>query len=166
MASPNTNPVRKHFTMTIKDFYGSYKKHKKASNEEPQDYKTYRKAMEDFFTEVSKKIIYENFTFMMPYSLGTVVVKAFKNPFKDRYIDWKTTKEVGKIVRHLNTHSFGYYFGIVWDKSYVRFRNNAYYTFTARKSDKATRNGIGKKALSKHIRELAKDPTKRAYIKI
>lgn len=164
-----TTPTKKHFTYTIKDFYRTYKDHKKNDNISLKDiieYKKYRGIIEDFFESVSKKIIYDNFNFMMPYSLGTVGVKAFKNNLDNLKIDWSKSKEVGKIVKHLNIHTYGYYFSIVWDKSYVRFRNNTYYNFCVSSSRKAAGLGIGKKGLSEHIKKLSKDPNKRSYIKI
>lgn len=165
-----TNPQKKHYTMTLKDFYKEFKRELRVEKEELKySYARYREIMEDFFMECFKRMIHENFLFMMPYSLGTIAVKSFngnRTNLKKRKIDWKKTKEYGTIVRHLNTHTFGYYFGIMWDKSYVRFRNNAYYVFRATSSDYATRNGVGKKALSKHIRNIANDPNAKSYIKI
>lgn len=156
-----TNPVKKHYTMTIKDFYREYRK---AGGQ--LEYKLYRKIVEKFFLEISRKIIYENMIFMMPYSLGSVFVKSRKTNYKNARIDWGKTREQGKIVKCLNNHTYGYYFGITWDKSYVRFRNNSMYSFCATSSKKATRLGIGKKGLSQHIMKLSKDPTKRSYIRI
>jgi hypothetical protein len=164
-----TTPPKKHFTYTIRDFYKIYKKYEKDKGIAVKDIiseKEYREIMEDFFERIMKKIIYDNFTFMLPYSLGSVLVKAFKTNLNNLQIDWSRSEEVGKMVKHLNLHTFGYYFGIVWDKSYVRFKNNAYYKFCATSSKKATKLGIGKKALSDHIRKLSRDPEKRSYIKI
>ena len=164
-----TVPTKKHFTYTIKDFYREYKnseKDKGKSVSQMIQYKMYRMIIEGFFLHVSKKIIYDNFSFMFPYSLGTIVVKAFKTNLKNLQVDWSKSKEVGSIVKHLNLHTYGYYFGIMWDKSYVRFKNNAYYLFCATSSRSASKLGIGKKGLSDHITALSKDPEKRSYIKI
>lgn len=164
-----SNPPKKHFTYTIKDFYREFKEDEKQKGKSCDDilpYKKYRKIVEKFFVRIMQKIIYDNHTFMMPYSLGSIVVKAFKTNLKKAPVDFHTTKMVGKVVRFLNTHTYGYYFGIIWDKSYVRFKNNVYYTFKATSSKYATKNGVGKKALSCHIKELSNDPTKRSYIRI
>lgn len=122
--------------------------------------------MEGFFLCASKKIIYENFTFMMPYSLGSVLVKSYKTNLKNLKVDWSKSREMGTIIKHLNLHTFGFYFMISWDKSSVRFKNNAYYIFGFTNSKYAIRQGIGKKGLSNHIKTLSKDPTKRSYIRI
>jgi len=164
-----TTPVKKHFTFTIKEFYKEYRLDKRSAGVPCKniiDYKTYKKIIEDFFVEIMKKIIYENYCFMMPYSLGSILVKSFKTNLKKALVDFKTTRAIGKVVKYINQHTFGYYFGIVWDKSYVRFKNNAYYSFSATSSAPATKLGIGKKALSDHINELSQDPTKRSYIRL
>lgn len=164
-----TSPTKKRYTYTIKDFYKDYRDQLKDEDvpcDEIIDYRLYREIIEEFFLEISRRVIYDNFTFMMPYSLGSVFIKAYKSSASNLPINWAKTRELGRVVKHLNLHTFGYYFGFKWDKSYVRFRNNNYYVFTPTASRKASRLGIGKKGLSKHIFDLAKDPEKRSYIKI
>lgn len=164
-----TNLPKRHFSYTIKDFYKEYRNRKKEQGipcSEILPYKVYRKILEKFFLGVSKKIIYENFTFMMPYSLGSILVKSHKTNLKNLKIDWSKSKEMGRIMKHLNLHTYGFYFMISWDKSSVRFRNSAYYLFTFTNSKKAVRQGVGKSGLSNHIKTLSKDPTKRSYIRI
>lgn len=164
-----TNPVRSSFTFTIADFYKEYKsKLKKEGLRVPQMplFKTYRGIVLDFLIEMFKKVIYENFVFMMPYSLGSILVKARKTNPKEAKVDFNMTKKLGKIVKHLNTHTFGYYFYIKWDKSYVRFKNNFYYKFEPTRTPKSTALGVGKRALSHHIRKISKDSKLKSYIKI
>lgn len=156
-----TAPVKKHFTYTIKDFHNKYKKEGKTE----VTYKKYRSIIKDFFLGVFKKIIYENFTFVMPYSLGLILVKAVKTNPKNLSIDFHQTKKTGKVVRHLNRHTRGYYFMIWWNKSHVRFKNNNFYCFKATRSQSATDQGIGKLALAKHIKDLSEDPEKRSFIR-
>jgi hypothetical protein len=164
-----TNPTKKRFTYTIKDSYKDYRVHKKANGVSIPDiitYAKYRDVLEDFFMEISKKMIQENFIFMLPYRLGSIMVRAFKTNLDKAKIDWAKSKEVGKIVKHLNLHTFGYYFGFVWSKSHVSFKNNPFYSFCATSSKKASNLGIGKKGLSKYIIDSANDPNKPSYIKI
>lgn len=165
-----TQPVRRHFTFTIKDFYAEYRKEKKKTMpcKDIRPFKQYKPILEDWWEAISKKIIYENFTFMMPYSLGSLHVKAYKmkNLRKRAKIDYNLTKQIGKVVRHINTHSFEHFFGVKWDKSYVRFKNNSLYKFTHTSSQKATDRGIGKRGLGQHIRDRSKDQKIKSYIKI
>lgn len=163
-----SNPTKKHFTYTIKDFYRKFKKEERDNGKEVKDiipYKKYRSLVEDFFAEVFKKIIQEQMVFMMPYSLGSIHVKAAKINPKNLAIDFKKTKELGKTVRHLNTHTYQYYFMVKWEKGYV-LKNRTCYKFKPTASKYATKNGAGKKALSKHIRKLSEDPETRSFIRI
>ena len=165
-----TNPVRKHFSITLKDFYRKYRADQRAEGKpcsEILSEKRYKKLMESFFTAIMHKIIYENHTFLMPHSLGSITVKTYKNDnLRKCKVDFNQTKKLGKVVRHLNRHTYGDAFGIGWDKSYVQFRNNTFYCFKTTSSRYATESGVGAKALSKHIYDLSKDPTKRSYIRI
>ncbi len=44
-------------------------------------------------------------------------------------VDWKRTKERGKIIYNFNYHSDGYFFGWVWFKETARFRNSDVWFF-------------------------------------
>lgn len=165
-----TNPLKKHLSYTIKDFYNEYKRTQKNKGTPVSkiiSYKTYKKIVEDFFEFLQKKIIRENFIFVMPYSLGSNYIKARKtNPAYEGCIDYAMTKKVGKVVRHLNLHTFGYYYASVWDKTYVRFRNKVYYNYTSTASTHTVEKGIGRKGLSAYIIECSKDPNKKSYTRI
>lgn len=163
-----TTPTKKHFTYTIKDFYEKYRKAKKKAGQtnEIVPYKVYRKIIEAFFLHISKKIIYENYSFMLPYSLGTLLVKAVRTNIHKAKIDYKKSKEFRKPIKLINTHTFGYYFMIKWDKSYTGFINNTYYLFSNTSSEKAERQGVGRQGLSDYIKTLSTDKTRRSYIKI
>lgn len=44
-------------------------------------------------------------------------------------IDWKKTKEKGKIIYNFNYHTEGYFFGWLWFKNTSRIRNTALWYF-------------------------------------
>jgi hypothetical protein len=44
-------------------------------------------------------------------------------------IDWKKTKEKGKIIYNFNHHTEGFYFGWMWFKKTARFRNSDLWYF-------------------------------------
>lgn len=46
-------------------------------------------------------------------------------------VDWKRTREKGKIVYNFNYHTEGYFFGWVWFKNTVRFKNADLWYFKA-----------------------------------
>ena len=152
------------FTYSIVDFYKLFYK-KQIAIGVPKDqimpYKKYRMLMEDVLMRISKKIIYENYVFNMPYSLGTLYIKACSYNPDTAKIDYTKTKQAKTLVKFLNRHSFGYHFKFKWDKDYVSFRNRQYYNFKpVRGNDK---NKIGKTGLSHHIFDIAKDPNKKSY---
>lgn len=56
-------------------------------------------------------------TFYMPSGLGKIEInkkRILKFGSGIRGVDWKTTKEVGKLVYHLNEHSDGFNYNINW----------------------------------------------------
>lgn len=44
-------------------------------------------------------------------------------------VDWKKTKEKGKIIYNFNYHTEGYFFGWLWFKASARFRNSDLWYF-------------------------------------
>ena len=44
-------------------------------------------------------------------------------------VDWKKTKEKGKIIYNLNNHTDGYFFGWMWFKKSARFRQSSFWYF-------------------------------------
>ena len=44
-------------------------------------------------------------------------------------IDWKKTREKGKVIYNFNYHTEGYFFGWMWFKSTARFRNSDLWYF-------------------------------------
>jgi len=166
MASPKTNPVKKHFSRTIIDFFREYKKARKKENKNHIDEKKYKALIKDFFKELSLKIIKEQFMFIIPHGLGTIYIKSYKPDFEHAAIDFQLTKKHGKVIKYLNLHSYGDSYKIRWDKRFVRFKNKAYYMFKLVDSTYATKRGIGKRGMGRTIKEAAKNPTKKKYVKL
>jgi len=165
-----TTLSKRHFSYTIKDFHQAFRRKKikeeKKRRAEVISYDRYKVIMRSFFKELSKKIIYENFIFAMPYSLGSIYIKATKGTTRNFAIDYNKTKKLGKVVRHLNLHSFGTYYHFYWNTKLVLFKNKKYYIFKSIESKLSSKNGVGRRSLSNHIKELARDPERRSYIKI
>lgn len=158
-----TNPVKKHLTYSIYDFYKLYVREQRKLGVvgKVMPYRKYRNIIEDLLQRVSIKIIKENYVFTMPYGLGCIFVKGFNYDPTVVKVDFITTKKVGRLVRFLNRHTFGFHFKFRWDKDYSNFRNRAYYVFKPIR-DKA---GIsGKTGLSKHLFEVSKN--KKTYTRL
>jgi len=50
-------------------------------------------------------------------------VKGLNDEFVNLPVDWKRTKEKGKIIYNFNYHTEGYFFGWVWFKNTTRIKN-------------------------------------------
>jgi nucleoid DNA-binding protein len=50
-------------------------------------------------------------------------VKGLNDEFVNLPVDWKRTKEKGKVIYNFNYHTEGYFFGWVWFKNTTRIKN-------------------------------------------
>ena len=116
---------------TKRDFFRGYRKDRKKWKNK-LEYKEYSNIIDDFLDEVMKLIIEERYIFKLPFRLGFISVRKAPINKKKLRVDFKKTKEVGKVVYHLNMHSDNNYFYIYWDKynSYSNFTNMSYYKFS------------------------------------
>lgn len=168
----STNPVRKHYSKTIKDFYKEYKKLQKSKGipvSEIISYSEYRDFFRDVFAMLSRSVIEGRRVLYLPYSLGSIMVKAGKTNLNNpdyHKVDYHQSKKLKKRIIHVNDHTFGWYYMIKWIITHVRFKNMAYYKFDAPRSKYATQNGVGKIALGKHLKDISTDPNKQSYHKL
>lgn len=73
----------------------------------------------------------------LPYGFGDFSInkkirrkkKGLNDEFVNLPVDWKKTKEKGKIIYNFNYHTEGYFFGWVWFKESARFKNSALWYF-------------------------------------
>ena len=153
-----SNPARKHFTYTIKDFYKEYSD----SQEDPISYIKYTTLIRDFFTEIMKKIIFDKYSFFIPYNLGCISLMSRKPPIKRAPIDWAQLHAGNPKGKHFNLHTFNRLFSIKWLNSFTRrFSNKKFYQFKYTNSKLAHRSGIGGKGIEKMIMDTVNDPTKK-----
>jgi hypothetical protein len=117
----------------------------------------FNKIIKKFNRELIKLILYKNFAFKMPYTLGTLRIKKYKysgiqydennNIIKKKLlIDYKKTKDLWernpaakeekKLVLHLNEHSDGYLYRFYWDKTNGKLRNKEAYKFIPSRTNK------------------------------
>ena len=64
----------------------------------------------------------------LPCRLGTLRIKKIKSKER-KMVDWKLTKEYGKLIYHLNMHTDGYYYKWHWKKQNALFTNKSVYSF-------------------------------------
>lgn len=73
----------------------------------------------------------------LPYGLGEFTInkkkrRKMKGPndeFINLAVDWKKTKEKGKIIYNFNYHTEGYFFGWIWFKESTRFKHSDLWYF-------------------------------------
>jgi len=133
---------------TQNDLYKYYIKTSNFDLEMPRE--KFNKIIKRFNRELVKLLLYKNFEFKMPYTLGSLRIRKGKsagikhdengNLIKRKLlIDYKRTKELWnrdpvakdtkKVVLHLNEHSDGYVYGFYWNKTRGRIRNKEGYRF-------------------------------------
>lgn len=100
---------------TIADIYRDYIK----KNDVELNYARYKRIIDEFNKVVKEEILERSQPFKMPYGLGTICIAKYKpKSYSDQSLstDYKSTKEVGKRVYHLNEHSNGYKYRLYWSK--------------------------------------------------
>lgn len=166
------NPVKVRFTFTLKNFHKRFVKNQKAKGvpkEEIISYKKYREILIDFWGIVVKKVLNDNIVFVMPYTNSSFHIKVIKYDIKKirkRSIDYHLSKKYHKVIRHLNTHSFGNIYSFHWNKIYSFFANKIYYSFSLTNSKVAFSRGVGRKAMSFTIKQNSFDHSKKYIAKL
>jgi nucleoid DNA-binding protein len=76
----------------------------------------------------------------LPYGFGEFAINKKKRKrikskdgreFINLPVDWKKTREKGKIIYNFNFHTEGYFFGWIWFKNTARVRNTVLWYFKA-----------------------------------
>ncbi len=151
-----SNKPRKTYFYSYKHFFASYQKELDRDEKECKlDEDQYKSFISDFFIEIMTKIVRENFSFVMPYRLGIIMVKAYKEGKDSLSVNWNETKKQGKLVRYVNDHSFRWSFGILWKKHHMNLRNAKFYNYRA--------HAKTKRELTKTIRDSSENPLKPSY---
>lgn len=145
---------KKELLYTTSDFYSEYKESRKDFPVEISKAQ-YNAILKDFFKELATAIIQKRYQFKIPYKMGFILIRKNRVSPQKKAIDWKRTKEEGKIVRHNNLHTDGYCFRWSWRKnnSYCSFKNSRFYTFEPT-LDKHNRE-IGTRGLAAWIKKCA-----------
>lgn len=98
---------------------------------------TFNESFRDYMLETGD-------TAKLPYGFGEFAVVRKKRKrikkapdgreFVNLPVDWKKTKEKGKIIYNFNFHTEGYYYGWKWFKPTVRFRMSDFWYFKPSRS--------------------------------
>lgn len=145
-----TKLPKKNFKYTMPDHYKVYKQRRrseKTGKHRVWDYKTYKGAISDMLLIVARKIIREDYVFILPHKLGRIYVKTIKFKSSIGGIDYQKTKEYGKTIRYISK-TFNKIWELKWCVRGVRFKNKPYFVFKAVDSQVARKAGVGKRGLS------------------
>lgn len=124
---------------TIPDFYLSYKQNIEKDTVYDIDLKTYKNVITDYFKYIRDEIMLNCKEFKLPCRLGTLsIVKHQPKEFNNKSLrwDWKATKELGKPVYLLNTHSDYFKYRYFWSKKDCLLTNKTRYQFVATRENK------------------------------
>ena len=106
--------MRNKNSYTIRDMYKTYHKINK-----DVPYVRFKRILDECNKNILDIILNRSEVFKMPYGLGTICIVKYKpKSYSDQSLstDYKSTKEVGKRVYHLNEHSNGYKYRLYWSK--------------------------------------------------
>ena len=99
---------------TTYDIYNNYcKAHEKVP------YLLFKSVIDGFNGIVKESILMRSECFKMPYGLGYVCIVKYKPKSynaESLSVDYKSSKEEGKRIYHLNEHSDGYKYRLYWSK--------------------------------------------------
>ncbi len=125
-------------TFGLRDSYKDFKKSQVPGALFNIDYNTYRTVCEEFNKRVVSDILLEAGEFNLPYRLGDIRIqkKKMKIETSKMKIDWKTTRESGVVVYHMNDHRDNYRYRWYWRKKNVIVQNKTLYSFTASRANK------------------------------
>lgn len=100
---------------TIADIYRHYCK----NVNQDVSYVRYKSILDEFNKVVKEEVLERSRAFKMPYGLGTICVVKYKPKSysqKSLSVDYKSSREEGKRIYHLNEHSDGYKYRLFWSK--------------------------------------------------
>ena len=100
---------------TIADMYRHYCK----NINKDVSYVRYKSILDKFNKVVRDEILERSKAFKMPYGLGTICIVKYRPKSysqKSLSVDYKSSKEEGKKIYHLNEHSNGYKYRLFWSK--------------------------------------------------
>ena len=156
-----TNPQKKHFTYTIRDFYKDYRKECNKQDRFPRrDYIKYRDFLFEVFAEIFNHIIKTGWHFVLPYSLGEFYLKDITKRVGTRVYSKRLSMKNKKRTYVFNNHTFRKTFQFKWDRTYANFPTAKYYKFIfIDGQEKLHRKyNVGRLALAKFLFSVGSDP--------
>lgn len=124
---------------TVKDFYKNYIDNIADNHLYKIPYDIYRKIITAYFRYLSNEIIENGRNVKLPCRLGYVEIIKHKPKEwsgKSLRIDYNRSKELDKVVYHLNAHSNGFKYRFYWSKQDAIVINKSKYQLVMTRANK------------------------------
>lgn len=149
-------------TVGMSKYYQNYSSNFKTKTPKVSK-KVFGKVVQSLFKKVWYHIIVGKVMFsplVSKFGLWSIEKTKRKEGF---YIDWKATKEKGRIVKSYNFATMGQIYFIKWDKSCIKKGNRLYYYIFTPNRGSDTEEIVGSRGLSRHINNCYNDPDLKDY---
>lgn len=116
----------------IKDFHNHYRGLIENGTVYDVELSVYRNVLVDYFKYLRDSVIEEGRDVKFPCRLGRFYIIKHKPKTLTKQslkVDFKTTRELGKIIYHLNEHSDGFKYRFFWQKTNSMIKNQVKYMF-------------------------------------
>lgn len=105
-------------------------KYYKANSPYKVEYNLYKRILDKMSQIISEAVLDRSEGFKMPCGLGYIQVGKYQPKnynSKSLSIDYKLTREYGKVIYHLNEHSNGYKYRLHWSRVPMTFADRYKY---------------------------------------
>lgn len=105
-------------------------KYYKANSPYKVEYNLYKRILDKMSQIISEAVLDRSDGFKMPCGLGYIQVGKYQPKnynSKSLSIDYKLTREYGKVIYHLNEHSNGYKYRLHWSRVPMTFADRYKY---------------------------------------
>lgn len=110
--------------------YHSMYKYYKSNSPYKVEYSLYKRILDRMSQIIAEAVLDRSEGFKMPCGLGYIQVGKYQPKnynSKSLSIDYKLTREYGKVIYHLNEHSNGYKYRLHWSKVPMTFADRYKY---------------------------------------
>lgn len=124
---------------TIASFYNDYLDNIEKDTVYDINYTKYRAIVTDYFKHLRQRLIEEGKRIKLPYRMGTVQIVKSRPKHLDKRslrIDYKATKETGKLIFLLNEHSDFFKYRAFYSKLEMMVPNKSKYQLTLTRANK------------------------------
>lgn len=105
-------------------------KYYKANSTYKVEYSLYKRILDKMSQIIAEAVLDRSEGFKMPCGIGYIQVGKYQPKnynSKSLSIDYKSTREYGKVIYHLNEHSNGYKYRLHWSKVPMTFADRYKY---------------------------------------